>query len=1052
MATPAERVALRHLQRKAAADPKVVKATRLADLMVLYTAFEAYQAWLAERGDDPGPLAKKGAVLIKRFAPQMQEALQQHIKPLQDRQDATPIKPAIRKGLRAGAPLVQARRQTAMIRVVMGWLKSRQAAMRDIFTGRSYKSALQLAVSARGDDSPVAILHRMATVPFCSGVTAPRNWIREAAREAGVSPDIIEELLADADTGNAIAMELKTVREKLESTDPTDPSYPDLQGQQLELVGKLRELADASPDASVVVGSAVSAVSSEPVSKIGKKAGLNDEQMAAMLAEGRILITAGAGAGKTRVMAAKVAWFVEEKGVNPAQILATSFTNKSAKELKERVAEEYGIVDAAIGTTHRIAKNIIMDYRPQKREEMFKAMKGSAIAMLFKLAVEQVKLAESSGGGYGGGYGGGGGSSYRRRRWADDGEEKTAATEKTAGTPYWKQAVGEWFNLGQPPVDNRGRPVGLRRLKTAVGIFKAHNISVQRAWQDNSAQQNGSVMYFAAAVYGAYEWLKSNDPQYGPAMDFDDWLTEAVDILRNDKRAREALQRRFKVVLVDEAQDLNMVQHELFALIAEKADTYAMVGDDKQAIYAFRGAVPEEFTAKPGQGFETHTLTMNFRSGVNIVEAANKLIAHNEDRQIPMTCKADEARKGMGQIRAIELPRHEDCAVLAAGEISGEIKEGGASPSDFGVLVRNNAESDAFCLALMAKGIPFRSKANFFTKPAVRAMVSWMTVGDTTASESDVNDAVAVAHRTPGFFLNYAFEAGLRQSCPPGSTYLEFLVGGGGPYSGRDEWRNRKMVAPYAQVLREITSLQGVDTETLMRGILDIQGSKESFMDSLMDQVDPEDIAEQNETLEVTDEMIREAALSPLKPLLEMAKKFNDPSKFMQFIRKMERANDKSRKDDDNPEPAVMVDTIHQWKGLQAKQVYTVMAAGTFPHKSTDDAYQAGDDTAYDDERRLAYVALTRGEDSVTVLCPDQNYMGMDAGPSRFVSEACIGFEGEDTPEEDADAVEDSSTTMTASVEAEDHLFQVGRSGDSLLTEWGDDNPTDQLSFLWDRV
>jgi len=280
------------------------------------------------------------------------------------------------------------------------------------------------------------------------------------------------------------------------------------------------------------------------------------------------------------------------------------------------------------------------------------------------------------------------------------------------------------------------------------------------------------------------------------------------------------------------------------------------------------------------------------------------------------------------------------------------------------------------------------------------------------------------------FFLNREFVAGLQRRCPPGQNYLEFLVAGGRPYAGSEDWRNDKMVAPYAEVLRDIDDLRGKPMNELIEGILSIRGSKQSFLESLIDEVDPEDVAEENETLEPTDEMIRNAALSPLRPLMEMAKKYNDPAKFLGFLKKLIRANDKNRKNDATPEPAVMVDTIHQWKGLQAKKVYVCMAAGTFPHTSTDDAAQEGDETAYDDERRLAYVAITRGEDRVTVICPGENYMGKPAGISRFVEEACIGIQGKNTKEADPDPDGDAAPVRTASFTMILDEFLTGRNGE----------------------
>ena len=974
---------------------KGITPNRLVDLMTLTIAFDAFANWTVDNETNPGAVGKNGLILVKRFGESLEEGIRQYLEPLSERTDAKSLARYIRVGLRPGAPSDMAQRKGVMFTRVLRWMKSRQTVLRDVFPAKATRPAISLLRVSEEED-PVARMAGLVGIPVVSGAITIRNWVKEAASMMGVSPTATEEAMTDAESVAPLAEALRQVNGLLESTDPVSEKAAELQSRKAALLDQIDKAAEDSVDPATVRASAVSAVAEQPTSKIAKKAGLNDEQTAALLAEGKVVITAGAGAGKTLTLAAKIAWFVEEKGYRPDQILATSFTNKSAKELKERVADQYGITDARIGTTHNISREILFDFSSIPRDIIMKATKSGVISTLMKMAIEQVKLRTSSG--------------DPGRSWGYN--RRAALTRTASASPYWKKPIGEWFNLGEDPTDNRGKPIGSRRLTTAVGMFQSHQVSPAQAWAENKNRKNGNVMYYAAATYGAYDWLKHNDPQYGPAMDFDDWLVEAVMTLKENPRALDALQRRFKIVMVDEAQDLNKVQHELFGLIAAKADTFAMIGDDKQAIFAFRGAVPAEFTTLPKKGFAVETLTMNFRSGKDIVEAANQLIAHNGDRQIPMTCRADEERKGMGQIQAVELPRHEDCALLAASEIAEEI-ETGASPKDFGVLVRNNGEADAFCLTLMAKGIPFRSKANFFSKPAVKALSAWITIA-AGKSNAGIDDAVVNAHSTPGFFLNKEFESGLGHTCPRGKNYLDFLLDGGRPYTGQNDWRNDKMVAPYVDVLRNISGLQSGSTTDIIMEILDIRGSKQSFMDSLLDHVDPEDVAEANDTLEPTDEMIREAALSPLRPMMEMAKKFTDPAKFIDFLKKMVNANDRSRKDDNNPEPVVMVDTIHQWKGLQAKHVYSVMAAGTFPHSSTDEAFAKGDETAYDDERRLAYVAITRGEDRVTILCPAESYMGKPAGVSRFVKEACVGIKGQTEEKADPDAQDETMLKMSS--------------------------------------
>ena len=990
-------------------DTKAVTPARFMDLIVFTLAYSNYKLWVISQGQDPAKdrLLKVGYTYLRRFSDPMDKAMEQHILPLKDRNDASVLKSAIARAMRPGNPMAKAALRTPFFRRLFIWLKPRSALFGDIFPGRASRIGKMIALLLANDE-PEAVLHGLAGLPSVSALITLNKWVKDAAKAAGVAPSAVEEAMTDAESAAPLTEELQKVQGEIQAADPMTPEHAELQAKKQEVLSQIGELAASSPTPAVVMSAAAAAVAHAPTSTVAKESGLNEEQTAALLAEGKVVITAGAGSGKTATMAAKLAYFVKERGYRPDQILATSFTHKSAEELKERVKVKYGITEARIGTTHSIAHEILKDFSGINSRIIDKATDLRAMGSLMDIAIKQVSMRRSQGGG---GWGGGGSGGYNRR----------AAAYGGTSTPYWKQPIGEWFNLGQNLVDNRGKPLGKRRIQTAVGLFQNKMIPVEKAWEDNKDAKNGMVMYFASAVYGAYTWLKHNDPQFGPAMDFDDWLVEANRVLDTNPRALSTLQQRFKIVLCDESQDLNRVQWEIFNKIADKADTYAVVGDANQAIYAFRGAVPEEFISLPKKGFNVKTLTINYRSGKNIVEAANKLIAHNGDRRIPIECKAHEKR-GEGHIEAIEVPRHEDGAVLAAKDIADEV-ESGASPKDFGILVRNNGEADAYCLALMSKGIPFRSKANFFGKPAVRAMMNWITIASAT-DDNDINDAVADAHSTPGFFLNREFAAGLQHRCPPGQNYLEFLIDGGRPYVGSEDWRNDKMVAPYAEVLKDIDDLRGKPMNQLIEGILSLRGSKQSFLEALIDEVDPEDVAAENETLEPTDEMIREAALSPLRPLMEMAKKYNDPAKFLGFLKKLIQANDRNRKKEADPEPAVMVDTIHQWKGLQAKKTYTVMAQGTFPHSSTEEAFAGGDETAYDDERRLAYVAITRGEDRVTVICPKLNYMGKPGGVSQFVSEACLPIRSQEVKEGDT---EEPGTVKTASFNVDLDEFLAGR-------------------------
>jgi superfamily I DNA/RNA helicase len=1000
----------------------------------------------------------QGKQVATQMKPRLEAGLVRLIEPLVERPDAAQIKTAWALARRGGSPADVLVRTGEFTVALAGWLRSRPQVLRDVFAGGRAFGAARRLQNAAAAGSPQSMLAQLSTSAPASRLRLSYKWLEAAAIAVGAEPSSVEKSTVEGESIGPVVDAIRKVQSKIDATPPDSEEAADLNEERSALEHELEVAIETSSTPAVVQQAANAQLSSKPSYGIEQRFGVNDQQAQAVLAEGRIVLAAGAGSGKTKTMVAKIEYAVRDQGYDPEQILATSFTRKAAGELGKRLTAR-NVHGVRTGTTHSISREIIVNGAPALKGQLDKGVRNAD--MIFRLAIEQVALSQHGGGGrryashdleaYGGNRGWGGGGGGKSKGW------QGGKGGGGGGSPYWKQPAGLWFNIGQRPQDAKGRVLGSRRLRTVVGLWQNSMISPDKAWAEfQNAEKDDPLRYFGAAVYGAYDWLKKNDPNYGPALDLDDWLSKAVEVLETNKPYREAVQRRYRMVIVDEAQDQNMTQHKLFGILGEKADTYAMVGDDKQAIYEFRGAAPQEFVTLPAKGFQLLKLTMNYRSGKSIVDAANKLIAYNEDRQIPMVCDANVDRKGMGEIRALETASHESSASFAADEIETSLQAGAMIPSDFGIMVRNNAEADAFALALMARGIPFRCKRDFFSAPAIKSMIAWMTI-NVGSPDSAVNDAVTQAHMTPGFFLDKEFAGGLARECPRGQNYLQFLLDDGRPYTGQNSWRNAKMVVPYAAALRDVSEFEG-DSETLVRNILELEGPKAKFITSLIDQIDPDDLMDEADSVDVTEEQIREAALAPLQPLFQMARTFKDPAKFMEFVLKMQRANSTTRKDDDTQpdEPAVMIGTVHSWKGLEVKHAYVSMAGGVFPHHSNDEKAIEGDETAFDSERRLAYVALTRGEDSVTVLSPKINYLGREAQPSRFISEACIGWVGE-TPAAPSDGTEEDPLRKQGSDRGffsadfgEDLAACLGalQDDDSWLGIYGPDDSDDQDDVL----
>lgn len=1019
-------------------DDRATAPGRLLDLMVLILAIDAYQL----AGDNQDHL-NRGLTIYRQHRGSIEEAAKKHIEGLLDRNDAAAIKTKFRL-MESIDPAKKAR----FVEEFLIWVRHRSTLMRDVFPGRAYAAACKAAAACEQSDLE-SRLQQLSLVPTSSGMSAMFKWVRKSAEEVGSPPPTTEAIAAQVEGAAGIAEDLKNVTSQLAAEAPDSPKRAELEDKKLDFAADLNEAIQESDDPPTVLAQAAQNLSKG--SKIAEKFGLTSEQEQVMLCKGKVVVAAGAGSGKTQTLVATIAHLVEDDGYQPSQILSCSFTRAASAELEHRVETRAGIQGCRIGTTHSIARDIIKRARP---DLAYAVANTKGADRLFKMAMKQVSLSaeafqktldESKGmmeriekipgwankdilrsfhDQVGRGrtlsekqvavlekFEGGGGGWGARRRFATEEEELYAsaieevmaiqASEKQVAeakaieaawkpgkkdevSKFWTVPVGQWFNLGKP-IDE-----GEKKAKLAVENFKNSGISLEQARQEKGDQDP------MVALYGAYEWLKQNDPVEAPALDYTDQLILGLEILRTNTAARESEQRRYKAILVDEAQDLNQVQFEMFQILGQKADLLAFIGDDKQSIYAFRGAKPSNYVGLSREDeFQTKLLTMNFRSGKAIVDAANKLIAHNEDRQIPMVCEADVDRKGIGAIKAKSVRSHEDGADQVAQEIK-DACDAGDSPKDFGILVRNNAEAHAYTLSLLVRGIPYRmlkkSEGGYFGQPLVRALTAWMrlVIGGDTAI---VNDAVVEAHMTPGFGLDKQFVAGLSSNA---SNYLDFILGGGDVYFGNSYWMNKR-VREYADAIRQVRILGQMDSESLIRAILSVKGTKGTFEEALMRLVNEDDVAEDG--AEVTEEAIRDTAMAPLRPLMKMAENFHDPANLLTFIKKMKDANEKTQKatpesKEDWKEPAVLVGTVHGWKGLQAKHCYVVMTGGVFPHHTTE---QSPDPNAFDEERRLAYVAITRGEDSVTVVSASQNYKGREAPMSRFIGESCIPVSGEDT-------------------------------------------------------
>ena len=381
---------------------------------------------------------------------------------------------------------------------------------------------------------------------------------------------------------------------------------------------------------------------------------LNPEQRAAVEAtEGPLLILAGAGSGKTRVITSRIAWLIEEKGVPPDSILAVTFTNKAAAEMAERVDKLLGHASVAkplISTFHSLCVRIL------RRDIEALKVNGEGLTRSFAIFDEndQATLVKQI-----------------MRRMGMDIKQLTPRT-----------------------------------VLSRISWAKNHMVDPQDYYL-GSRDPNGERI---AHIYQSYKAeLRKNN-----AMDFDDLLLDAGRLLKVSEPTRERYQRRFRYVLVDEYQDTNRPQYELMKLLGGEHKNVCAVGDEDQSIYSWRGADIRNILEFEKDFPNAHIvrLEQNYRSTQNILSAAGAVVAHNLRRKGK---KLWTDRQGGSLIGYYEAPDGENEALFIADRVQKFLREAVETGEDphCAVLYRTNSQSRLVEEALRRYGVKYSMVGGF---------------------------------------------------------------------------------------------------------------------------------------------------------------------------------------------------------------------------------------------------------------------------------------------------------------------------------------------------
>ena len=644
---------------------------------------------------------------------------------------------------------------------------------------------------------------------------------------------------------------------------------------------------------------------------------LNGPQREAVVTvDGPLLVLAGAGSGKTRVLTYRIANLIENHDVAPWEILAITFTNKAAAEMRERLAQ-------LVGTRSR----------------------GMWVSTFHSMCVRILR--------------------------AD--AERLGFTKNF--TIYDTDDLKRLYKdiMVELDIDPKRFPVNqlMNRISQAKndlvtpGNFDAHD----------------PVGKVAERVYERLqERLRAAN-----AFDFDDLLLYGYLLLKNHEDVREAYQDRFRYLMVDEYQDTNRAQYAITQLLAAKNRNIMVVGDDDQSIYSWRGADLRNILEFESDYPEAKVvkLEQNYRSVGNILAAANAVIANNQHRKE----KRLFTDSGDGEKISVYLATDErDEGRWIAGEIDRRRAEG-TSYNNMAVFYRTNAQSRMLEDMLLRAGVPYRivGGTRFFDRAEIRDVMAYLTLVVNPADDIAAKRVVNVPRRGIGKTTIERIDQYGREMNMPFLTAAELAV-----VDPDIRASTRNAVGEFIQVIKDGATYVG-DLRKVVEMIIDKAGLIRALQDEGTDEARGR-VENIQEFLGVVDEFVQthDAEESDFAAPTVGEDESAEPVRVLRgdsladFIEWVRLRTDLDTVTEDGQ--AVTLMTVHSSKGLEFDCVWVAgMEETLFPHMNS-----VGDAAAVEEERRLAYVAITRARKRLCLTCAQQRQIfgQTHANPvSRFIGE-----------------------------------------------------------------
>ncbi|UKH24027.1 DNA helicase Rep [Actinobacillus pleuropneumoniae] len=630
---------------------------------------------------------------------------------------------------------------------------------------------------------------------------------------------------------------------------------------------------------------------------------LNDQQQQAVeYVTGACLVLAGAGSGKTRVIINKIAHLIAHCGYSPKQIAAVTFTNKAAREMRERVAHSIGKENSkglTISTFHTLGFEIL------KRE--YKLLGFKSGMTLFdehdQLALLKHLLPENAA------------------------EDKDLLKALISTISNWKNDL-----LSPEMVLTRVRDERER-------------------------------------VFSHFYQLYQNQLKAYNALDFDDLIMLPVLLFRQFPEAKTRWQQKVRYLLVDEYQDTNTSQYELIKLLVGNEANFTVVGDDDQSIYSWRGARPENMQRlREDFDLKVIKLEQNYRSSQRILHCANILIDNNDHIfQKRLFSNLGEGEK----LNVIEAKNEEHEAERIVGELIAHRFSNKTKYKDYAILYRGNHQSRLLEKLLMQNRIPYKISGgtSFFARAEIKDMMAYLRL----VVNQDDDAAFLRIVNTPKREI--------------GAVTLEKL----------GLLANEKQVSLFEaifdfELIQRLTPKPYQALQDFARWIVEIADQAERS--------DPIEAVKDLLTKIQYEAYLYETATSPkaaemqsrnVQTLFEWVQgmlegdEIEEPMTLVQVVNRLTLRDMLERGEDDDEADQVQLMTLHASKGLEFPHVFLVgMEEGILPHQTS------LDEDNVEEERRLAYVGITRAQQTLTFsLCKERRQYGeiIKPEPSRFLLE-----------------------------------------------------------------